>query len=205
MDPQWLRWAKALQAIAQTGLTYTKDPYDIERYEQLREIAFEIMAQHTETDIKQIYTLFQSETGHATPKVDVRAAAFRDNTILLVKERSDGGWTLPGGWADIGESASTAVVREVREESGYQVLATRLLAVYDRDKHGHPPLPYYVYKFFFECEIVGGSPTSSKETDEVGFFALDELPSLSIDRVTPAQIKRLFELHHDPGSATDFD
>lgn len=186
MDPQWLRWAKTLQTLAQTGLTYAKDPYDITRYESIGEIAFEMMAMGAQVDMHRVRELFQEEHGHATPKVDVRAVIFKDNTILLVKERSDGGWTLPGGWADVGESPSEAVVREVLEESGYQVQATRLLAVYDRDKHDHPPLAYYVYKLFFECEIVGGTAASSLETEEVAFLALEALPPLSLTRVIPA-------------------
>jgi ADP-ribose pyrophosphatase YjhB (NUDIX family) len=205
MDPKWLQWAKALQTMSQTGLTYAKDPYDIARYEAMREIAFEMMATHAQTDITHVRDFFQDERGHATPKVDVRAAIFRHNTILLVRERSDGCWTLPGGWADVGESPGEAITREVFEESGYQVRVTRLLAVYDRNKHGHPPHAYHIYKLFFECEIVGGSPVESSETDGVAFFAEDALPALSITRVTPAQIQRLFELHRNPALATDFD
>lgn len=205
MDPQWLRWAKELQTMAQTGLTYTKDPYDITRYESIKHIAFEMMAMGAQMDLDHIRDLFQAEQGHATPKVDVRAAIFQNNTILLVKERSDGAWTLPGGWADVGESPREAVVREVLEESGYQVQATRLLAVYDRDKHPHPPLAYYVYKLIFACEIVGGSPSSSAETEEVAFFARKALPPLSLTRVLPAQIERFFELHNQPIPETDFD
>ncbi len=205
MDPQWLRWAKTLQAMAQTGLTYAQDPYDIERYESIREMAFEMMAAHSHTDISVVRQLFQEEQGYATPKVDVRAATFKDNTILLVKERSDGGWTLPGGWADVGDSPSKAVAREVLEESGYHVRVTRLLAVYDRNKHGHPPHPHHVYKLFFQCEIEGGAPATSIETDDVAFFSVDALPPLSLTRVTPPQIDRLFTLYHQPAAPTDFD
>ena len=205
MDPQWLRWAKQLQTMAQTGLTYTKDPYDKERYKLISEMAFEMMAMGTQVDIDHIRDLFQAEQGHATPKVDVRAAIFKSNTILLVKERSDGGWTLPGGWADVGESASEAVIREVWEESGYHVQATRLLAVYDRDKHPHPPHENYAYKIFFECEITGGTPTISNETDDVAFFALENLPPLSLTRILPSQIQRFFALHSQPTSGADFD
>jgi ADP-ribose pyrophosphatase YjhB (NUDIX family) len=205
MDPQWLHWAKQLQTMAQTGLTYAKDPYDIARYKSISEMALEMMALGTPVPISHIRSLFEAERGYATPKVDVRAAVFKDNAILLVKERSDGGWTLPGGWADVGESASEGVVREVVEESGYQVRATRLLAVYDRDKHGHPPLEYYVYKMFFECEIVGGAAANSVETEDVNFFTQENLPPLSLTRVVPTQIHRLFELHNQPTAATDFD
>jgi ADP-ribose pyrophosphatase YjhB (NUDIX family) len=205
MDPQWLQWAKSLQTMTQTGLTYSKDPYDIVRYEAIRDIAYEMMAANAHVDVEHIRQFFQEEQGHATPKVDVRAAIFKDDTILLVKERSDGGWTLPGGWADVGESASEAVAREVFEESGYRVRVTRLLAVYDRNKQGHPPYPYYVYKIYFSCEIVGGTPTPSSETSDIAFFTQDAIPPLSLPRVTPAQIERFFAMHQHPETAADFD
>lgn len=205
MEPQWLRWAKMLQTMAQTGLTYAKDPYDIARYQAIGQIAFEMMAMGAQVEISHVHDLFHEERGHATPKVDVRAVIFKDQSILLVKERSDGGWTLPGGWADVGESPSEAVVREVLEESGYQVEATRLLAVYDREKHAHPPLAYFVYKLFFECKVVGGTAASSGETEDVAFFVQGALPPLSLTRVVPAQIERLFELHNQQISLADFD
>ncbi|MEH2199724.1 NUDIX hydrolase [Nostoc sp.] len=205
METKWLEWAQKLQAIAQNGLTYSEGPFDIERYKQLRAIATEIMANYSNVEHSYILDLFNGEVGYATPKVDVRAAIFRDNTILLVKEKADGCWSLPGGWADVGESPSEVVVKEVYEESGYQARAIKLLAVYDRDKQGHPPFPFYVYKLFFHCEIIGGSPSSSIETEDVGFFAEDTLPELSIGRVTPRQITRLFHHYRNPDLPTDFD
>ncbi len=205
MQPKWLEWVQKLQAIAQNGLTYSEGVYDIERYKQLRAIATEIMATYSNVEHSYVFDLFSRELGYATPKVDVRAAIFRDDTILLVKERADGCWTLPGGWADVGESPGEAVVKEIYEESGYQARAIKLLAVYDRNKQGHPPFPFYVYKLFFHCEIIGGSPSSSIETEEVGFFPEDALPELSIGRVTPAQIMRLFQHYHNPDLSADFD
>jgi ADP-ribose pyrophosphatase YjhB (NUDIX family) len=205
MDPKWLSWAKQLQTMAQTGLTYTNDPYDSERYKRIQEIAYEIMATQTESELAPVKGLFAYEEGHATPKVDVRAVAFREGKILLVKERSDGGWTVPGGWADVGESASEGVVREVREESGYEVRATRILAIYDRGKHPHPPHPQYIYKIFFACEIVGGTASLSSETDGVDFFGEENIPPLSRSRVLPEQIQRFFEMNRDPTLAPDFD
>ncbi|MBD2529927.1 NUDIX hydrolase [Nostoc flagelliforme FACHB-838] len=205
MQPKWLEWAQKLQAIAQNGLTYAEGVYDIERYKQLQAIATEMMATYSNVEHNYILDLFSREVGYATPKVDVRAAIFRDDTILLVKERIDGCWTLPGGWADVGESPSEAVVKEVYEESGYQARAMKLLAVYDRNKQGHPSLPFYVYKLFFHCELIGGSPSSSIETEEVGFFPEGALPKLSLGRVTPAQITRLFQHYRNPDLATDFD
>lgn len=205
MQPKWLEWAQKLQAIAQNGLTYSEGVYDIERYKQLRAIATEIMVTYSNVEHSYVLDLFSGEVGYATPKVDVRGAIFRDDTILLVKERADGLWTLPGGWADVGESPSEVVVKEVYEESGYQVRATKLLAVYDRNKQGHPPFPFYVYKLFFHCELIDGSPSSSIETEAVDFFPEDALPELSIGRVTPAQITRLFQHYRQPDLPTDFD
>lgn len=207
MSSTWLEWSQQLQAIAQNGLTYSKNVYDIERYRQIRQIAAEIMAAHSTLELNQVLTQFKQEAGYATPKVDVRAAVFHDNQILLVKEREDNCWTLPGGWADVGESPSSAIVREVYEESGYQTRAVKLLAVYDRNhpRHGHPPLQYQVYKLFFRCEIISGTPTASAETEAVAFFAEDQIPELSLTRVVPSQIARLFEHLHHPEEATDFD
>jgi len=203
--PDWLIWARDLQTIAQNGLTYAKDPFDVERYTDVRRVAAEILAAQGGLDATRVRDLLGREAGHSTPKVDVRAAVFRDETILLVRERSDGLWTLPGGWADPGEPPSVAVTREVVEESGYQTRATRLLAVYDRDLHGHPPLAYPVYKLFFACDLIGGAPAHSNETDGVDFFRADALPALSLSRVTPAQIARLFALQRNPDLPTEFD
>ncbi len=207
MDSQWLVWARKLQALAQTGLTYAQDGYDRERYEALRQIAAEIMAAGSSPPIdpRTLGDFFGRDTGYATPKVDVRAAVFLEHRLLLVKEREDGGWTLPGGWADVGDSPSTAAVREVKEESGYDVIARKLLAVYDRNLHGHPPIPYHAYKLFFQCELVGGTAATSHETDGVGFFAEDEIPPLSLSRITTAQIAHLFEHYRHPEWPTSFD
>jgi ADP-ribose pyrophosphatase YjhB (NUDIX family) len=193
-------------AIAQNGLTFTTNPYDVERYEAVRRIAAEMMAAHTGADQERIVGLFARESGYATPKVDVRGVAFRDDAILLVKEREDGGWTLPGGWADVNESPREAVEREVFEESGYRVQATKLLALFDRAKHPHwPPFPFHIYKVFILCDLVGGDPAASNETEAVGFIRENEIPELSIARTTPGQITRLFEHHRQPDLATDFD
>ena len=206
MDPQWLVWAKRLQAIAQTGLTYAKDPFDVERYQSIRLVTAEMMAAGSgEGSADSFVKLLSMDVGYATPKVDVRAAVFRDGRLLLVREKEDGRWTLPGGWADIGDSPSGAVVREVKEESGFDVKARKLLALLDRNLHGHPPIPYHAYKLFFLCDIVGGNARAEQETDAVGFFAADEIPPLSLTRVTPAQIARLFEHFVHPEWPTEFD
>jgi ADP-ribose pyrophosphatase YjhB (NUDIX family) len=205
MIPQWLDWARKLQAIAQNGLTYSDNHYDRERYEAVCDVAAEMMSVQSDADLASIGDLFAQQMGAATPKVDVRAAVFWDDTVLLVKERSDGLWTLPGGWADVNESPSKAIEREVYEESGYRTRAVKLLAFYDRDLHGHPPYPFHVYKLFFRCELQGGAAAPSHETEDVAFFAEDTLPALSLTRVTAAQIARLFEHYRHPDWPTDFD
>src|SRR5690242_13159577 len=163
---QWLEWAQRLQAIAQTGITYCNDPFDSERYRAIQEIASEMMAAATDLPVAAVRDVFAAQAGYATPKVDVRAAVFDEcEKVLLVREREDGCWTLPGGWADIGNSPSENVIREVREESGYTVEVTKLAAVYDRMRHGHPPIAFYTYKLFFICRLAGGAASESTETD----------------------------------------
>lgn len=204
-DPQWLTWVKELQAIAQNGLTYGRDPYDLERYAALRQIAAEIAAHYAEVPLPTMQGLFDQEKGYATPKVDVRGAVFRDDTILLVRERSDGLWTLPGGWVDVNDPPSVAVEREIREESGYEARAVKLMAVYDRNRHPHPPNPFHIYKLFFLCALQGGAPSHSTETDGVDFFPIEQLPPLSTARVTVGQIERAFAHYQHPDWPTEFD
>jgi len=206
-EPNWLRWAKQLAALAQNGLTFSDNPYDIERYEHLRQIAAEMMAEGFDLDKKSLLDLFAREQGYATPKVDVRGAAFRDGKILLVREALDGGWTLPGGWADPCQSPSEAVVREIFEESGFEARVCKLAAVYDRSRHPHlPAIPFHIYKLFFLCEITGGAATESHETTGVAFFAENEIPhNLSISRTLPFQIARMFDHLRHPALPTDCD
>jgi ADP-ribose pyrophosphatase YjhB (NUDIX family) len=201
---KWIEWTRKLQAIAQNGITYTKDKYDLERYHQLQHIAAEIAAEYTDHDFQRIKNYLGSQTGYATPKVDVRGVVLQADKILLVREEADNLWTLPGGWADIHQSPGENVEREVYEESGYHVKAVRLLAVYDRNRHGHiPAYPEYVYKMFFLCKITGGGPKPGPETSEVGFFEPGNLPDLSVARVTARQIMRMAELKNS--DKTDFD
>jgi ADP-ribose pyrophosphatase YjhB (NUDIX family) len=205
-EPKWVKWSRQLMAVAQNGLTYAENHFDRERYKQVRQVAAEMMAEQSDTDHRRVLDLFSLEVGYATPKIDVRGVVFRDDRILLVKERVDGLWTLPGGWADVNESPKEAVVREVMEESGYHTRPGKLLAVWDRAKHPHtPPFPYHIYKICILCELIGGEATASKETEEVGFYPEDGLPDLSISRVIPGQIARLFEHHREPDLPTDFD
>jgi ADP-ribose pyrophosphatase YjhB (NUDIX family) len=205
-EPGWLRWAREVQAIAQTGLHFAASNYDRERYEQLRELAIQAFAEHSNRSEPEVRAIFEQQQGYATPKVDVRGVVFRDDKILLVRERSDGRWTLPGGWADVNDSPSEAVEREILEESGFKAKSRRLLALYDRAKHPHlPPFAFHVYKIFIECELMGGSPLTSYETTAVDFFAEDALPPLSGSRVLPEQIKRCFEMRRDPYAPAYFD
>jgi ADP-ribose pyrophosphatase YjhB (NUDIX family) len=203
---RWLEWSRRLQALAQNGLTYCKDPYDEQRYNELHSIAAEIMAAGAGLKgCASVLERFKFEEGYATPKIDIRAAVFQDDKILLVKERSDGLWTVPGGWADVGEPPSLAAVREVKEESGFDVVVKKLAAVYDRDKHEHPPIQHHVYKIFFLSELRGGSAAESVETSGVDFFAEGNLPPLSLTRVIEPQINHMFEHHRNPALPTSFD
>lgn len=212
MDPgrsgePWLTWVKTLRSIAQSGLTYAESPFDRDRYTKILSLAAEIAAAETDGDFERIHDLFVNAQGYETPKVDVRGVVFQDDQILLVRELLDGGrWTLPGGWADVNDRPSEAVEREVWEESGYRVRATKLLAVYDRRLHGHrPPHPHGIYKLFFLCELLGGAPTTSMETAGASFFAEDAIPPLSLARVTREEIVRLFQHHRNPKLPADFD
>jgi ADP-ribose pyrophosphatase YjhB (NUDIX family) len=205
-DPQWLVIARELRAIAQTGLTFTSDRFDRQRYERIRELAASMLAQGTGADYGAVLGLLSEDRGYATPKVDVRGAAFVEGRVLLVREISDGKWTLPGGWADVNQSAAECVVREVFEESGFEASARKLAAVRDYQKSGHPPRNLdSIYKMFFLCDITGGTARASDETSEAAFFARDELPPLSLGRTTAAQIDRMFHHAEHPDIPTDFD
>jgi ADP-ribose pyrophosphatase YjhB (NUDIX family) len=205
MEVRWIEWVRRLQAIAQNGLMFSKDPFDRERYEQVRSVAAEILASSTEMDPVLVHNLLQGEQGYATPKIDVRGAVFHENHLLLVRETADGLWTLPGGWADVGESPAEAVVREIREESGFETQVCKLVALYDRNRHEHPPMMFHVYKAFFLCDLIAGSASPSLETSEVAFFGRDELPQLSTARVTLPQIARLFAHYANRELPTEFD
>jgi ADP-ribose pyrophosphatase YjhB (NUDIX family) len=205
-EPQWLTVAREVRAIAQTGLAFTADGFDHQRYQRLRELAALLMAQGSSSEHESILELLRQEKGYATPKVDVRGAAFADGRVLMVREISDGKWTLPGGWADVNQSAGECVVREIAEESGFQARALKMAAVYDYQRSGHPPHHIdSIYKIFFICEITGGEARASDETSEVAFFARNELPPLSLGRTTAAQIDRMFHHGEHPELATDFD
>lgn len=198
MEPKWLEWAKQLQSIAQAGLTYSKDKYDIERFEMIRDISVDMLSEQTSIDKTIIQKLFANETGYATPKVDVRAVVFKDDKVLMVQEEGENAWALPGGWADIGLSPSEVAVKEVEEESGFEVKVTKLIGIMDKKCHPHPPSAYHVYKIFIQCEIIGGKAATGIETSAVEFFSEEALPSLSVARNTKSQIQLVFKHLHDP-------
>jgi len=204
-EPPLLELARELRAVAQTGLAFAQDRFDRERYERIREIAAALSGALTGLPARALLDAFAGEIGYATPKVDVRAAAFRDGRVLLVRELSDGRWALPGGWADVNQTPAEAAVRELREESGFEARAVKLAAVHDYRRHHRPRHLDSIYKIFFVCEITGGAARPSIETSAVDFFGRQALPPLSAGRTTAAQIERMFEHALDPGLPTDFD
>ena len=199
-----VEWAKRIAALAKTGLHYAQNHYDEERYGQLLDIAAEMLADAAESDTARVKLMLAADDGYITPKVDVRGAVFRDGKILLVREAADGRWTLPGGWADVGDAPSEAVEREIREESGYEAKAVKVLALEDR-KRRHPPSLNEVYKVAFLCELVGGAARTSAETTAVSWYREEELPPLSESRVTRGQIERWFRHWREPELPTEFD
>ncbi|WKA53075.1 NUDIX hydrolase [Planococcus shixiaomingii] len=205
MSVKWLEWAQRIQSISQAGLAFSKDVYDIERFEELKAISLEIMQEHTGQDMEKIISLFANETGYQTPKVDIRGAVFLNGQILMVNENIDGKWSLPGGFCDIGLSPAENIVKEIKEESGYDVVPVKLLALLDMNKHAHPTQPFHYYKVFIQCIIVGGQAENGLETKGVQFFNENALPDLSLNRNTAAQIGLLFDFLRDPQKETVFD
>lgn len=203
---QVLKWAQEVQAVAQSGMAYTENPFDQERYHKLSHLAAEMMAFATGSEVDEVASVFESQSGYATPKVDVRGVVFKGKKILMVRELMDGGrWTLPGGWVDVNESPSTAVEREVREEAGMIVKARKVAAVYDKNKHGHPSYPFHTYKLFFICDLIAEATPDPLETADPKFFGSEKIPELSLARVTPEEISRMFEHLMNPDLPTDFD
>lgn len=202
---KWLKWAIEIQSLAQAGLTYTSNVYDIERYERLREISAEMIAEKSNINLEKTKDLFCNETGYQTPKLDTRAAIFMDDKILLVHE-NNGTWSLPGGWVDVLESVKSNTIKEVREETGLIVDATKLIAVQDRNKHNKPIYAYGVCKVFVLCELLGGKFEENIETTEIKYFSLDEIPSnLAEEKTNKEQIEMCFEAYKDKDWQTQFD
>jgi ADP-ribose pyrophosphatase YjhB (NUDIX family) len=205
--PPWLTWAREIQAIAQTGDHYALNDFQRARYSRLHEIAAEIFALHSNLSNEILNKEYKSQSGYATPKVDVRGAVIRDSKILLVREIVDGCWTMPGGWADVGESPRRSVEREVVEESGLLVEAVKIVGIYDANRSFEIPLPvFHAYKIVFLCRIVGGKITTSNETSHVGYFSLEEIPQdLSKKRIQMRHIADAFRTYRDPCFHPVFD
>jgi len=206
MTSRHVTWARKIQSIAQIGLQYAQDAYDRERYEELRSLAAEMMAEASDASVQQWLDIFEHETGYATPKIDVRGAVFQEGRVLLSREAGDGCWSLPGGWADVNDPPSVAVIRELREETGYDVRCTKLVAVLDRDLHYHEDKrPFHSYKLMFLCEILGGAEALCRDILEAQFFPVDDLPPLSLQRTLPMHIELLHRHFLDPSLSTEFD
>lgn len=202
---KWLEWARRIQAISQAGLHFSKDVFDRERYEELQQLSAEIIADYSVQSKEQVRGMLAAEKGYPTPKLDIRGVVFRDGKLLLVKEKMDDRWSLPGGFCEVGLSAGENAVKEIKEESGYDVMPKKLLAVLDSDKHTDKPQMFHYYKIFLQCEIVGGGAQGSAETSEVGFFDETKLPPLSLKRNTEAQVQMLFGFLRNPDKLSVFD
>lgn len=201
---QWLDWAVELQALAQAGLHYSKDIYDLERYTRIREIAAEMVSAGSGLPMDTVETLFCCETGYQTPKLDTRAAIFREDKILLVRE-NNGKWSLPGGWVDVNTSVMENTIKEVREEAGLEVSADRIIAVQDREKHNLPVYAHKICKIFVLCTVLGGCFQPNSETTESRYFALGSLPPLALEKNNEEQIKMCFDAYHAAHWETLFD
>lgn len=203
-EMRWLEWAIELQSLAQAGLTYSKDTYDIERFERIREISAEIVAHKSDIPIDKVKNLFCNETGYQTPKLDTRAAVFKDEKILLVRE-NNGKWSLPGGWVDVNVSVGENAVKEVKEESGLDVKAKKIIAVQDRNRHNLPIYAYGICKIFILCDLIGGQFKENIETTGFDYFTLDNLPPLAEEKNTSEQIKMCFEAYKSDSWQVQFD
>ena len=202
---KWLKWAIEIQSLSQIGLTYTKDVYDRERYQRLREISAEMLAEKTEVSIEKVKDLFCHETGYQTPKLDTRAAIFRNNKILLVHE-NNGTWSLPGGWCDVLESVKSNTENEVREETGLNVKAVKIISIQDRNKHNKPVYVYGVCKIFVLCEVINGKFVENIETTEIRYFSLQDLPhNLAEEKTNKEQIEMCFKAYLNENWQTQFD
>lgn len=201
----WLAWAREIQALSQSGLTYSTNEYERLRYQRLAEVAAEILQGYTGLSKEEALESFSMQPGYATPKVDVRGAVVRDDEVLLVQERVDGRWCMPGGWADVGDLPSEVAAREVWEESGFQVVPYRVVGVFDANRGGRPLAFYHAYKIIFLCRLVGGQAQPSHETAAVEFFAFDKLPPLSSNRTNERHLAEVRAHLRDPYRPVAFD
>lgn len=203
-NEKWLEWAVELQSLAQAGLYYGKDIFDKERYERIRDIASEMVAFKTDIPSDKVKDLFCCETGYQTPKLDSRAAIFKGDKILLVQEKN-GRWSLPGGWVDVNISVKENVIKEVKEEAGFDVTADMVIAVQDREKHNLPVYAYKVCKIFVLCSVIGGEFEENSETVQSDYFGIDELPELSLEKNNEEQIKMCFDAYYSDNWKTYLD
>ena len=202
---KWLQWAIELQSLAQAGLTYGKDKFDRERYTRIREVSAEMMSRLSDTPIDTVKNLFCNESGYQTPKIDTRAAVFQDGKILLVHE-NNGTWSLPGGWCDVDQSVASNITKEVKEETGLDVTADKLIAVQDWRLHNVQNYVYGVIKIFVLCRKTGGSFAKNIETTETGYFDRDKLPdNLATEKTTEEQIQLCFDAYYIENWKTQFD
>lgn len=202
---KWLRWAIELQSVAQNGLAYANNEFDKERYERLREISAEMISEKSNISLEKVKDLFCNETGYQTPKIDTRAAIFNNDKILLVHE-NDGTWSLPGGWCDVLESIKSNIIKEVKEETGLDIKAIKIIALQDRNKHNFPTYAYGVCKIFIMCEVIGGKFEKNIETTEIKYFSLDELPeNIANGRCTRKQIEMCFKAKNNINWQVEFD
>ena len=205
MGVEWLNIARQLQSIAQAGLAFSDNKYDIDRYQQLKDISLKMFNEITDIKIEKLNNIFAGEKGYQTPKVDIRGVVFRGNKILMVKETIDGLWSVPGGWADIGLTPFQVAAKEVLEEAGLDIEPVRLLAVLDKRSHAHPPDLFHIYKIFILCHEKGGKMKPGMETSQVAFFGINELPPLSTTRITREQINMLFDFQDHPDKSAICD
>jgi len=203
--PRWLDWAREIQSLSQIGLTFSKNEHERKNFERLREIAAEMTSAQTDRTQEELLEAFSAQPGYATAKIDVRGAVVREGRILLVQERTDGLWCMPGGWADVGEVPSQMVAREVSEESGFAVRPAKVIGVFDANRGGRPLEFFHAYKIVFLCEITGGEPKASLETSDVGFFAFDDLPPLSPNRTNLRHLREVQAHLSDGNRPAAFD
>lgn len=205
MNAKWLEWASEIQSIAQAGLTFSENQYDIDRYKKLRNIAVSIVNEYTNIPDDKLLTLFAGETGYQTPKVDIRSAVFRGNAILMAREKIDGKWSLPGGWADVNSSVSESAIRECFEEAGAVVKPRRIIAIHTANRQNDFIYPYTIYKIFVECDLLEWKFEENMETLCADFFTLDKLPELSVERNNLNQVKMCFAAKDRNPFETVFD
>ncbi|HLN21368.1 MAG TPA: NUDIX hydrolase [Bacteroidales bacterium] len=205
MNAKWLEWASEIQSIAQAGLTFSESHYDLDRYKKLRDLAVRIVNEYTDVPHEKLINLFANETGYQTPKVDIRSAVFWDNSILMAREKIDGRWSLPGGWADVNSTVSESAVRECFEEAGAVVKPKRIIAIHTANRQHDIVYPYTIYKIFVQCELIEWKFEDNMETYGAEFFSIDNLPELSVERNNRKQVEMCFAAKDVDTLETYFD